>query len=250
MSTAVQNPNIPVIDLNAALAPSALLAWLDHEYAAHTARANELMGAHGRFLEATKDGIVDDVIAGRATDFAKQLKAEVKNTDETRTKIKAPVLHAQRLIDGEAKKLTDKLGLATSQVETRIAAYLKDKADKEKAVRQAEADRLAAEAEAAVEAAVLSGATEDHETAVEALGEAQAAEEKAAAPTVDLTRTRSALGSLAGLKDNWIYAVVDLSKVPAHLLTINDAAVKLAIKQGTRDVPGLRIYNDPKVMVR
>ena len=34
------------------------------------------------------------------------------------------------------------------------------------------------------------------------------------------------------------------------LLYINDTAVKLAIKQGAREIPGLRIFNDSKAMIR
>ena len=119
--------NIPMVDLATALNPSSLEPWIDYHYSSHVARTAELMAAHGRFLEATANGINDDVIAGRASDFTKQLKAEQSAIDDTRTKIKAPVLHAQRLIDGQAKKITDQLTQASASVQTKLTTYLRDK---------------------------------------------------------------------------------------------------------------------------
>lgn len=247
----ITQANTPRIDLAAALEPSALAVWLEHEYAAHVAHAASLTTVYERFLVATADGIKDDEVTGRATDFARQLKAAQKDIDDTRKRIKDPVLHAQRMIDGSAKKLTDQLTAATGVVENRIGTYLRDKAEQERRARETEAARLAAEAEAKItEAQFTPTESATHDAAIDALGAAQQAEQLAIAPLPDLTRTRSLNGGLAGLKDNWVYATVDLSKVPTHLLTINDAAVKLAIKQGTREIPGLRIWNDAKAYVR
>ena len=119
--------NVPHVDLAAALDPAALAIWLDYQYAEHAANNRALMERHQKFLDVTKDGISDDVIAGAAADFAKVLKAEAGATDETRTRIKAPVLHAQRLIDGEAKKLTDRLTAAAATVQTRLTVFLRDR---------------------------------------------------------------------------------------------------------------------------
>lgn len=242
--------NIPRVDLAAALNPAALAPWIEYQYADHAAHVGVLQARFDKFLDVTKDGIADDTMAGHATDFIKELKAASSATDETRTKIKAPVLHAQRLIDGEAKKLTDKLGSCSTVVTGRITTFLRDKEAKARAAAEAEATRLAAEAEIKIAEAQANETTETIETAVEAIEQAQTAAAQAEARPIELTRTRSVMGSLTGLKDNWTYETVDLSKVPAHLLTINDAAVKLAIKQGLRDIPGLRIWNDAKAYVR
>lgn len=242
--------NRPVIDLASALDPAALAIWLEYQYSDHAARNSELMGAYARFLEATKEGIHEEVIAGRATDFAKQLKAEQSATDETRKRIKDPVLHAQRMIDGSAKKLTDNLVSATATVQTKLTAFLRAKEAEARRKAEEEAARKDAEAQALIAAAEQSNAPEAIETAVAAIEQAQTAAAQATASPLELSRTRSQLGSLTGLKDNWTYTIADLSKVPAHLLTLNDAAVKLAIKQGARDIPGLTIFNDAKAMIR
>lgn len=207
----VERPNRPVIDLAQALDPEALGAWLAHEYADHAARTEQLRQAYERFLLATQSGIADDDATGRATDFAKMHKAEVAAIEATRRRIKEPVLHAQRLIDGEGNKLTAPLRAQTLTIENRIATY------------------LTAKAEAAA-----------------------AAQDIAAAPPTlpEATRTRSLSGALAGLKETWTYAVTDAAAVPRQYLTVDDAAVKLAIKQGHRSIPGLRIYAEQKAYVR
>ena len=76
--------------------------------------AAAVRGVH-RLLHA--HGIRDDFIACDAADFAKDLKAAVSALDGTRTRIKKPVLHAQRLIDGEAKALSDRVMAAVAEDE-------------------------------------------------------------------------------------------------------------------------------------
>ena len=239
----VARPNRPVVDLAAALEPEALGAWLEHEMAEHAARCAELGAAYERFLVATAGGIADDTATGRATDFAKMHKAEIAAIDATRKRIKEPVLHAQRLIDGAGNGLTTPLRAQALTIENRIATYLTGKAEAARRAAEMEAQRLAAAAAEAMRDA-------EPEEAIAALKEAAEAEALATASTPDLTRTRSATGALAGLKDNWVWEVTDLARVPTHLLQINDAAVRLFIRQGARHVPGLRIWNDAKAFVR
>ena len=239
----VVRSNRPVVDLAAALEPEALAAWLEHEMAEHAARCAELGAAYERFLVATRDGIADDTATGRATDFAKMHKAEIAAIDATRKRIKEPVLHAQRLIDGAGNGLTTPLRAQALTIENRIATYLTTKAEAAWREAEMEAQRLALAAQEAMRDA-------EPEEAITALKEAAEAEALAGASTPDLTRTRSATGALAGLKDNWVWEVTDLAHVPTHLLQVNDAAVRLFIRQGARHVPGLRIWNDGRVMIR
>ena len=98
--------------------------------------------------------------------------------------------------------------------------------------------------------ASLNAEPETIETAVQVYAEAEQAAQVATASTLELSRTRSASGTLISQRDNWQYEVVDLSKVPRYLLLIDVAAVKLAIKRGARQIDGLRIYNAPKVSNR
>ena len=221
--------NAPVVDLDRALDPASLAAWIEFSFATHAAAIDALLTRFVKFSEVTASGIADDFVAGHAADFAKDLKAAAGALDETRTRIKKPVLHAQRLIDGGAKALSDRVASAVREVEARVTAYLR--------VKEAEA-RAALEAEAAARA------VDEADITLAVLNQAEEA------TALELTRTRGVGGALAGLVDKWTYSVENLAIVPPHFLMINDAAVKLAIKQGERIVPGLRIWNDTRVMVR
>jgi hypothetical protein len=52
------------------------------------------------------------------------------------------------------------------------------------------------------------------------------------------------------LRQTWTYEVTDLAKIPAQWLCLNEPLVKAAIKTGTREIPGLRIYAEHKAFVR
>jgi hypothetical protein len=246
----VARSNTPSIDLAAALDPASLSAWIEWSYASHAAEIGALLERFVAFTDVTRDGIRDDFIAGHAADFAKDLKAAVNALDGTRTRIKKPVLHAQRLIDGEAKALSDRVMAAVAEVEARVTTYLRAKEAEVRRAAELEAARLAAEAERLITEAQQSGTKEDAETAWNTMDEADAAQKLADAKALELTRTRGLGGALTALKDNWVWALEDITKVPTHLLQVNDAAVRLFIKQGAREVPGLRIWNDTKAFVR
>ena len=221
--------NAPVVDLDRALDPASLAAWIEFSYAGHAAVLETLLVRYRTFLTVTASGIADDFVAGHAADFAKDLKAAINALDETRTRIKKPVLHAQRMIDGSAKKLSENATAAVLLVEARITEYLR--------LKEAEA-RAKLEAEEAARAAVAD------DIALAAL------DQETAATALELTRTRGVGGALTALQDRWVFEVVDITKVPTHLLQVNDAAVRAAIKQGAREVPGIRIWNDAKAFVR
>ena len=242
--------NTPSIDLTAALDPGSLQWWIDYEYASHAAAIAALLERFVKFTDVTSIGIHDDFVAGHAADFAKDLKAAANALDETRTRIKKPILHAQRLVDGSAKALSDRVASAVREVETRVTAYLRMKEAEARAAAEAEAARLQAEAERLAAEALRVDGVITAETAVDALEAAQRADELANAKALELTRTRGVGGALTALKDNWVAELVDITKVPAAYLQVNDALVKAAIRSGVRDIPGIRIWNDARAFVR
>ena len=221
--------NAPVVDLDRALDPASLAAWIEFSYSAHAAVLETLLTRFDKFTEVTADGISDDFVAGHAADFAKDLKAAINALDETRTRIKKPVLHAQRLIDGAAKALSDRVASAVREVEARVTTYLRVKESEAREALRMEAEKQAAEAPD-ITMAVLNQAEE--------------------ATALELTRTRGVGGALTALKDNWTYTVTDMAVMPRGYLMPNDAAIRGSIKAGVRDIPGLRIWNDAKAYVR
>jgi hypothetical protein len=52
------------------------------------------------------------------------------------------------------------------------------------------------------------------------------------------------LPTIAGVRKVWKFEGLDIAKIPLAFLTIDEAAVKEAIKAGVREIPGIRIYED------
>ena len=246
----MNDSNTPVIDLTAALDPSSLQWWIEFEYSESAAAIAALLERFATFQSVTAAGIADDFTAGHAADFCKALKDAVAALDEVRTRIKRPVLYAQRLIDGSAKKLTDPVTAAVREVEARITEYLRAKEEMAREAARAEAERLQVEADRLAAEALRADGVVTAETAIEAIERGQQADALANASSLDLTRTRGLGGALTALADRWVWALEDITRVPTHLLQVNEAAVKLAIRQGAREIPGLRIFNDSKAYVR
>ena len=157
----VARSNTPSIDLAAALDPASLSAWIEWSYASHAAEIGALLERFVAFTDVTREGIRDDFIAGHAADFAKDLKAAVNALDGTRIRIKKPVLHAQRLIDGEAKALSDRVMAAVAEVEARVTTYLRAKEAEVRRAAELEAARLAAKAERLAAEALWTGELAD-----------------------------------------------------------------------------------------
>ena len=153
------------------------------------------------FQTVTARGIEDDFTAGHAADFCKALKDAASALDEVRTRIKRPVLHAQRLIDGEARKLTDPVTAAVREVEARVTVYLQAKEEMARAAARAEAEMLQAEAERLAAEALRADGMVTAETAIEAIELGQQADALANASSLELTRTRGLGGALTALAD-------------------------------------------------
>jgi hypothetical protein len=238
--------NFPPLDLRDALEPGALAVMVATELAPHTAASEVLLAEYQRFVATTEGGIITEAVDEAAVDFARELKTELANLDATRTMIKAPVLAAQKAIDGAAKAIADPIAAAHTEVQRRHTTFLRAK--------DAEIRRQATEAAARAEetawlATQEAEATRDAEAfavAELARAEQRAAEVVVFAPVLETTRMRTSTGTLSGLKDDWKYEVTDITKVPAHMLQVCDAIVKATIKSGTRSISGLRIYNEPR----
>jgi hypothetical protein len=238
------------IDLAAALEPRALAAWLAEQFDPHAARADELLAAHVRFLAATAAGITAPAIGERAADFARQIREAVRETDATRVEIKAPVLAAQRAIDGAAKAIAEPLDAAVIEIERRVSIFMAAVERVRREEAKAAADRAEEAAYYAQQRAEETGGEDDFAAADAAIAEQAAAQSIAESAPGELARMKTALGGSASLGTSWSYTVDDLSRVPVHLLSINDKAVKAALKAGTRTIPGLTITASAKARIR
>ena len=224
------------------------------------------------------------------TNAVRDIKRLLKEVEEGRQAAKAPALDIGRKIDAAAKEFVATLeaevnrltGLLTTYEtqQRRIAAEAEAKrqaeirkqeaearaaqAEIERKAREAEQARQAAEraAREATNAEARAKAQEEARKAQEEKRMADAEKEKALenaklqlaeklrAPTPAVTRAAGAAVSAP-----WTFEVTDIKA----LLAANPDLVELSVKRsdvlalirsGTREIPGLRIYQDTKVVVR
>jgi len=144
---------------------------------------------------------------------------------------------AERRAAAEAER--EKRAAEQARIEAeRAASAARNQAER------AEAQRQAAEAEAARRQAE-DRARAAADAAAQAQQQAREATKIEVAPAAAITRTRGDV-ALTTTRQVWKYRVIDITKVPAAYLQINDAVVRAAIKgkTGVREIPGLEIYDE------
>lgn len=176
--------------------------------------------------DAATYGIWQDTIADIAT--------EIKRIDAQRKDVKAPYLQACGTIEGFFKGLEKRATDASKQVTSVCTAYMRRIRDEEIRRRKEEARKLREEEERkrleaetkAEEARKLEEANkpkraetkqaqaDDAARESQTLGQhALAVEQSANAKSADLSRTRSATGTLGSLKDEWDFSITDIEKI-------------------------------------
>ena len=135
----------------------------------------------------------------------------------------------------------------------RLEREANDKASRAAAAEaKAESDRLAAERVAAE-----AESREARDRAAAARTESSEAKADSKVKAAELTRARTDLGVVASLRTVWVFEVDDADAVPRAYLSVNEGAIRVAIKAATTKdgkcplrIPGVRIYAKHESVVR
>lgn len=200
----------------------------------------------------------DDEIDGRFTDLANVKLADlIKLVETIHQREKAPILVAQKVIDGFKNRLIGELNEPRNALKRHLTIYKtwidgerKREAEKEAEDRRRIAEKAAAEAARSQDMNAL-------DRAAEAFAEAEAAQEIADASSKDRTRTHGQWGGVSSLKDNWVWETTDLMELvkavasgaePLRYLMVNEPNLTHAVKsEKIRAISGINIRNDKKV---
>lgn len=166
---------------------------------------------------------------------AKALKAVAGAVEKARKAEKDQILKDGRTVDDWFGKLATPLKAAADAVVAAINAHqrkmLEERRAAEEAARKAEQERLKAEATPFDDPAPV----------------VQAVPIKAA----EAARVVSATGRVAATASTvWRHEVTDPAAVPRQFLMVNEAAIKAAIAGGVREIPGVRVFEDVRTVVR
>jgi hypothetical protein len=244
MSSAIQGHNNPpsvIIDIDDATAAARL------EAADLVQRRDDLSAAFTRWMTTTSGLVIDEIVQGKSADFVKQIGLHLKLTEDRRKATKQPVLDLAKSVDGVFAMISDPLTEAKAAVERAMTTYAQKKAREEQDRIRQKAEEMARHAREAAEMAAMEAELAGEDAPVPDVIQAP---EIAVPTTAEASRSHGDYGTTASLRGRWTYEVADTAMIPRHLLMVNDAAVKAAIKAGERNIPGLRIFQETKIGIR
>lgn len=244
--------NLPT--LKALLPIDLVKQMVEAETTALRKRAADLVGSCQRFL-AKYPTITDDEADGAAATVLAVCQRFTKKdgaVDEARTVMKAPALAAVRLIDAEYPKIAKTVVDAVAEVGKRSLAYKVAKDDRLKREAQEEAQRRQREAETAERLAESGSGTVTYQDAADLANVAYQAEQAAALPAAERTRTHGSDLGTSSLRYKREIIVTDPLKVDRAYCSPDPSKLQLAAgKAGTplptiagctvRDVPDLTV---------
>jgi len=194
--------------------------------------------------------IVDIDTLNKAGDSLKTIKDFIKAIDNTRLEIIRPF---NKAIKETNEKFNSKKRVAEEIrdiLSGKIIAYQKEQRriqEEEERKRREEAQKKLEEEKQKK----LQEAAERNDE--EKLAEAEKIEKKQEAIAerpIDIKQTTRGAGSTTTIVKVWKHEVIEPLKVPRPFLKIDDAAIKQAIKNGTREIAGVRIYQDDQLRSR
>lgn len=175
----------------------------------------------GDMVEFTKSLIVDsDGAYKKITSLYRQARDWKKVIDGKRKELTEPLRKQVSAINDKAKEITDPLDAVIDLANRKASGYLSHLEE----VKRLEDEKLRAAA---------------------AIFEA---EEELYIPAMETTVRGH--GAVAVKKTELCFRVVDISKVPARYLVVDEAAVKKDLRLGLVEIPGLEVYENSTTQLR
>lgn len=198
----------------------------------------------------------------KASDLLKFIKSTFKKAEEERKSITDPINASVKILNSKFKLITDPLSTAESNIKTKILIFEQERRRKaeEEAREQARLDAIAAaEAEARRKAEeesarlVEEGQLDIFADPVEVEVKIDEASLVIPEPVVNNAPVRGAYGSTTSIVKRWTYEVTDIAALAAfapELVSVVGSLINAKIRDGEREIPGLRIYQDETISSR
>lgn len=185
--------------------------------------------------QADAHQVVDDGSYKNAIAMAGQAKELVKKLEKTRKEIISEPDSFVRQVNKFVKSFKDQLEQIETGLKRKIEAHARrleqERREKERKARE-EAERVQAE--------LNKKAEESGTDPVEV-----------APPVVEQPKvTRAETGAAVHMRKEWTWELEDIKQVPAEYLEVKKTAVNQAVKAGIREIPGIKIYETEKAVLR
>jgi hypothetical protein len=153
------------------------------------------------------------------------------------------------MINSRFKPQTEAAEAADRQLSLKMKAYNDTQRQRREAEARARQEEEAARLRAAAEQAEIDAAFEEtpNEAAPQVLRDMAAKVETAPAKVEQTFRSGSAKSTFTSV---WRYEITDSAAIPREYLEPAAAVIKAAIKDGTRTIAGIRIFEDSIITTR
>lgn len=205
-----------------------------------------IMGGNRSIVERAFDVVVNsDESLSFAVDMLGEIKSRMRNIEKERTAMVKPINDSVKNINAKFKTVTQPLEDAERALKPKVVAY-QSKIERERR-EAAEAERKRIEAEKLAEA-----------EAQAAIGNQEGADRLAKeASAVVVKPEETGRGGFTGTKTvvtkRWVFEVENLlmlANARPELIKTDDALINTAIRNGEREIPGLKIFQTESVSVR
>jgi hypothetical protein len=185
---------------------------------------------------ASQEPITSWEQAGEVADAIKDLRLIISAAEERRKTTNAPYEATARQNNAHYKELLAQPNAAVTRLKEKAATFKEAEAERERQHQREAQERLdreaeerAAEAQAAAERAAREPSQEAKQAAAEAHAEAARAATAISAPIESPKQVRGSFGAV-GTRTDYRFVVTDASAIPPEFLTVNEKALKAAIK--------------------
>lgn len=196
--------------------------------------------------------IKTDADQENAYEAAKQIKKLSKAVETRRKELTKPLKDEAKQIEAYAKKVVEPLNKAEAHLKKELVKRAKKleeerRAEEERLRKQREAEEKEAEEKRKkeVEFSNVFGEEKDEQSTAEKERAEFLAQEKAKKEEKAIASRR-----IKGTQKRWTFQIEDESKIPREFLTPDNPQIIKAIRNGTREIAGVKIYQETIVSVR
>lgn len=175
---------------------------------------------------------------------ALKIRGMKKAIEERHALLVGPYKEITKALDAKKKSMVDPIDEVLDHIRKERGRWATLKAD----AAMAEKRRLDKERQDALdkknreEAAARALGVDDHAPVMDFVERDQALER-------EQTQVMKA-GKTKGYRMVWKHEVMTAAEVPRQYLAVDESAIKRAVALGVRDIPGVRIYEEPYVAIR
>lgn len=196
--------------------------------------------------------ITDAVSYDSAVRFLKEVNTKLKNFKSQREKYIKPMKDSIKAIDEKLKEPIKLLEETDTTLREKLNSYLSE-------VRKREEERLILERKKAEEDAIRE--IDNLEGIKAQAGEYDEVTQKAIQRTIENKQNKAIEATVLDNKINlstnsasvsmvWDFEVTDKSSLPLEYLKIDEVAIRNAVRNGERNIPGVKIYQKPQLSLR